>query len=105
MFNSRMWRGREHDGRIEQNEERQQVKQGQRADQGGVGFEKFPDEALQGVIYQHEIEAVGNDEAIPPNDGDDIERSESTHRRARINLHRMTADSVAEISAPGARRR
>src|SRR5437660_10439560 len=101
MFNSRMWRRREHDGRIEQNEERQQWKQGQRADQGGVGLEEFPDEALQPIIYQHEIETVGNDEAVLPNDGDDVVRRESGHRRALIKLHRMTADAVAEIMAPG----
>src|SRR4051812_9089653 len=63
----------QHDGGIQQNDERQQMKQGQWTDQRAIRLEKFPGKSLHPVERQHEIEAVGDHESIAPLHGDKID--------------------------------
>src|ERR1700678_935048 len=81
------------------------MKYRQRTDHRAVGLEKLPDETLHPIIGEHEIKTIGGDKTIPPANCDDIEDGKTGHRHALIQLDRMPSDAVAEIVAPGQRRR
>src|SRR5436190_6988448 len=94
---------RQHDGGINQDEERQQVEQREGADDRAIWLEKLPYEALQRIVEQRKVETICDDEMISVQDRADIEGREDGHRKTLVELHRMARHAVAEIMAPGQR--
>src|SRR5437879_2556950 len=81
------------------------MEQRERADQRSIGLPELPQETLRAVEADREIEPVLDHEAVTRDHAPHIDGREGSHRRGLIELHRMAKDAVAEIVAPGQRRR
>lgn len=70
-----------------------------------IGLKKFPDEALDAIGDAHGVEAVANRPGRAPRQAENVGRQEQRHRAALVELHRVAADSVAQVDRPGQSRR
>src|SRR5215831_5633845 len=81
------------------------MKQRERPDQRAVGLQELPGEALRSVEADRKIKPVFGDEGVAAKNANDIADRERHHGGALVKLHRVARDAVAEIVAPGQRRR
>ena len=95
LARSRSWRSRRRHGGG------QKMKQRERADQRAVRLEELPDEALQAIEADREIEAVVDPNRSWRSTRHEIDDGERRHRGALVKLHRMAQHAVAEVVAPG----
>ncbi len=70
-------------------------------DDGAIGLEKLPDEALPGIDQHQKIEAVAHEEGIAAADQHQCHDEEGQHGEGLVELHRMAQETVAEVVAPG----
>src|ERR1043165_4588539 len=88
---------------IEDHRQREKLKQIERSDQARIGFPELPDEALNGVEQDEQVEGAAAGPLRPPGESGEVEAEEGEHRQALVELDRVAADAVAEIDAPGER--
>src|SRR5580658_9702172 len=90
---------------IARHPEADQVEEVKRSDQGWIGLQKLPGEALHPVPRGHGIEAAAQRPVAPGPEARDIDEQEQRHGSGLIDLHRVPRDAVAQIDAPRERGR
>src|SRR5215510_6871695 len=70
-------------------------------DELGIGLQEFPGKTLNAVPSHEEIEAIAQEQLRAVCDFPHENNEKGEHRRRFIELHRMAADTVAEVDAPG----
>src|SRR5512139_631807 len=90
----------DHGGSVQEQTQANHMEEVERPDHGCIRLEEFPDEALQRVPADGEIEAVGEPEAVARDEALDQHDEHRGHGERFVELHRMARDAVAEIDAP-----
>src|SRR5215510_13851068 len=91
----------DHQGSVQDEAEADHMEQVEGADHGCVRLEELPDEALQTVPADREINAVPEPERIAGPEALDQQQEHRQHGEGFVELHGMAGDAVAEIDAPG----
>ena len=86
---------------VQDEAETHQVEQVEGAGERCIGFEEFPDEALQAVPADREIEAVLQPEGVAGHETLDQHDEHRGHGERFVELHGVAWNAVAEIDGPG----
>src|SRR6478672_2267457 len=90
-----------HEDAVGEQRNANQMEQIERSDEDRIWLQEFPREALQSIPRNKQVETVADKDRLMCRQYAQPDGEKQQHRGGFIKLHRMAADSVAEIDSPG----